>query len=209
MPFDVWVTFFVAWFFLSIAPGPDNIFVLMQSIIYGKRDGLWVVAGLCTGLIIHVTLIAIGVTAVIRASDIAFTTIKMLGALYLVYLAILAWKAPVTSVTVSKDCALDQKKASALSLWRRGAFMNLTNPKVIIFFLAFFPQFLTEGYSVSGQMLVMGVTILVTCALVFGGIAVGAEYVRSLISSPKIQQWINRIGSVIFVMLAGNVLLTS
>ena len=143
MPFDVWVTFFVAWFFLSIAPGPDNIFVLMQSIIYGKRDGLWVVAGLCTGLIIHVTLIAIGVTAVIRASDIAFTTIKMLGALYLVYLAILAWKAPVTSVTVSKDCALEQKKASALSLWRRGAFMNLTNPKVIIFFLAFFPQFLT------------------------------------------------------------------
>lgn len=207
MPFEMWLAFATAWFVLCLAPGPDNIFVLMQSIIYGKRDGLWVVVGLCFGLTVHIILVSIGVSALIRASAIAFTTVKVLGACYLVYLAILAWRAP------AQEISLDGKKerADVLPAWsliRRGALMNLTNPKVIIFFLAFFPQFLVEGYSVPIQNTIMGITIICTCLLVFGGIAICADKVRALITSAKVQRNVNRTGAFVFVCLALNIVFT-
>lgn len=207
MPFEMWLAFATAWFVLSLAPGPDNIFVLMQSVIYGKRDGLWVVVGLCMGLTVHIILVSVGVSALIRASEIAFTAVKVLGACYLVYLAVLAWRAP------TQEISLDGKKKRtemlpAWSLIRRGALMNLTNPKVIIFFLAFFPQFLVEGYSIPIQNTIMGITIIATCLLVFGGIAICADKVRALITSAKVQRNVNRTGAFVFVCLALNIVFT-
>lgn len=206
MAAEIWLTFAFAWFVLSLAPGPDNLFVLMQSLIYGRRDGLWVVSGLCTGLMVHLVLVGVGVAALIRASDIAFTALKIAGAAYLAYLAYLAWRAPTQEVALDGTGAQPVGR-SAVQLWRRGLIMNLTNPKVIIFFLAFFPQFLRPEDNVLLQMLVMGITVLVICVLVFGGVAVGAAYVRSWVKSERVQKAINRTGAVIFMLLAVNILL--
>jgi len=85
-------TFIVASLILSLAPGPDNIFVLTQSALYGKRPGIIITLGLCTGLIAHTTAVALGVAAIFLVSASAFTVLKLIGAGYLLYLAWQAWK---------------------------------------------------------------------------------------------------------------------
>ena len=87
MPLESIAAFIVASALLSIAPGPDNIFVLTQSALYGKKSGIFVTLGLCTGLIVHTTAVAFGIAAIFQTSVVAFTILKVLGALYLAYLA--------------------------------------------------------------------------------------------------------------------------
>lgn len=205
MPLDTWLAFFGASLVLALAPGPDNIFVLMQSLIYGKSTGLKIIAGLCTGLLVHTFLVTVGVSAIILASAVAFNALKFAGACYLVYLAFLAWKAPAVPLSEGGgQKAIDGK--SPWALWRRGAIMNLTNPKVIIFFLAFFPQFVSLSYSTPVQMIIMGLTFIASTVIVFGSIAFFAEWIRGWIRSEKIQRAINRSGSIIFVGLAVSLL---
>lgn len=114
MDFQTWLSFAGASFILSLAPGPDNIFVLMQSVIYGRSAGLKIVSGLCTGLLVHTLLVAVGVSALIRASETAFFCLKAAGALYLVYLAVMAWKAPSTPMAEEKG---EVKDAMSFSKW--------------------------------------------------------------------------------------------
>ena len=140
MAFSLWLAFFGASVLLAIAPGPDNLFVLMQSAVFGVRAGMIVVLGLATGLLLQTLAAALGIAAVVAAVPALFWGIKCLGAAYLLWLAWQAW-------THAKDAARghDAVKLSGLALWRRGVVMNITNPKVQIFFLAFFPQFVPAG----------------------------------------------------------------
>ncbi|MDO4937768.1 MAG: LysE family translocator [Sutterellaceae bacterium] len=198
MDWTVYSAFVVASFILGVAPGPDNLFVLVQSATYGARAGLWVVAGLLTGLVIQTLLVALGVAAVVAASPMLFWAIKIAGACYLVYLAVMAWRAGSTEEGRTLDTT------SALALWRRGVIMNITNPKVLIFFLAFFPQFLvqTSDIPVVVQMIVLGVTFMATTAVVFGGVALGAGVLADKLRTPKVQFFLNKTAAVIFVGLA-------
>src|SRR5690554_6655222 len=97
MPVEAIVTFVIASALLGIAPGPDNIFVLTQSALYGKKAGVLVTLGLCTGLIVHTTAVAFGVAVIFQTSAVAFTTLKVIGAIYLLFLAWQAFRA-------SKSC---------------------------------------------------------------------------------------------------------
>lgn len=202
MEFQTWLSFAGASFVLSLAPGPDNIFVLIQSVIYGRSAGLKIIAGLCSGLLIHTLLVALGVSALIRASETAFFCLKAAGCLYLLYLAVMAWRAP--SAPMGEEKGEVRQNMSFGKWWARGFIMNLTNPKVIIFFLAFFPQFLSRNRNTELQIIVMGLTFIAATIIVFGAIAWFAEFVREKISSARVQQIINRTGSVIFVLLAGS-----
>ena len=114
---------------LAIAPGPDNIFVLTQSAIKGKLAGIVVTLGLCTGLLVHTTLVAFGVAAVFEASALAFRVLKFAGAAYLLYLAWGAFRAGSSSIA-AEDAGLGLRQ-----YYLRGILMNVTNPKVSIFFL--------------------------------------------------------------------------
>src|SRR5688500_378660 len=130
------LTFLLASALLTIAPGPDNIFVMTQSALYGRKAGTLITLGLCTGLIVHTTLVALGVAAIFMVSTTAFVALKLAGAAYLLYLA---WQ-------LLRAAALppDRRKPPALTprqLYFRGILMNISNPKVAIFFLAFLPQF--------------------------------------------------------------------
>jgi threonine/homoserine/homoserine lactone efflux protein len=139
LPLDTLIAFFGIAVLLALTPGPDNLFVLMQSAIWGRKAGMFVVLGLCTGLLGHTAAVAVGLAAVFAASPVAFTVLKLAGAAYLAYLAWQILRAPVESE--------DGKRPEPMrpgALYRRGIVMNLTNPKVLLFFFAFLPQF-TSG----------------------------------------------------------------
>jgi len=129
------LTFFAASVLLALAPGPDNIFVLTQSTLRGKTAGLSVTLGLCTGLIVHTTAVALGLATIFAASALAFTVLKLCGATYLLWLAWQAFRAASTEITAAAGDQL-----TVWQLYRRGILMNITNPKVSIFFLAFLPS---------------------------------------------------------------------
>jgi threonine/homoserine/homoserine lactone efflux protein len=197
--FETITVFFAASVALGLAPGPDNIFVLTQSALHGRAAGLFVTAGLCTGLLVHTTAVAVGVAAIFATSVIAFNTVKMLGAAYLLYLAWRAFRAqsPVIHRYNDSDIGLRQ-------FYARGVVMNITNPKVAIFFLAFLPQFADPSRgSLTLQLFILGAIFIVATIIVFGSIALFAGAVGSFIKeSPRVQIVMNRIAGLIFVGLA-------
>ena len=203
MPIETLLVFFATAVLLGLTPGPDNIFVLTQSLAFGQRSGLLVVLGLCTGLVIHTALVAFGIAAVIAASPLMFLSLKILGALYLLYLAWLSWHAGK-----SEKGAKSAKVLTALQLYRRGFIMNLSNPKVVVFFLAFLPQFADPRYGgIPMQILLLGVLFIVSTLLVFGGIAMLAgRYSQALNQSDNNRLLLNRAISLVFLLIAINLL---
>ena len=197
--FETLAAFSMASVLLALAPGPDNIFVLTQSALRGKSAGLLVTLGLCTGLLVHTTAVAFGVAVIFQASAVAFTALKLFGAAYLLYLAWHAFRAS------SQDISADRSNGmSAGRLYRRGIIMNVTNPKVSIFFMAFLPQFADPARGpLSLQMLLLGGVFIVSTILVFGGIALMAGAIGQWLSrSPKTQVVMNRVAGLVFVGLA-------
>ncbi|MFZ3221429.1 MAG: LysE family translocator, partial [Rhodoferax sp.] len=161
------------------------------------------VLGLCTGLLGHTAAVALGLAAVFAASATAFTVLKLCGAGYLVWLAWQSWRAPVGVLGEAPHEAASPR-LSVAQTYGRGVLMNITNPKVAIFFLAFLPQFTNPAQgSVVGQILLLGGIFMLATLLTFGTIAVfaasfGLAFKRSL----RAQRWLNRIASLVFVGLA-------
>ena len=171
------LSFSIATLALALSPGPDNIYVLTQSLVNGVKSGIATTAGLVSGCIVHTTLLAFGVSALITASEEIFYGIKVFGALYLLYLAYSVYKSDA-SVTVSENAP----KRSYWQLFKQGVFMNLVNPKVMIFFLAFFPAFLwDETQNTVIQFYILGIVFIVLSFLTFSGIAVLAGSVSQFL----------------------------
>ena len=208
MPFDLWVSFTIAAAVLAVAPGPDNLFVLLQSAMYGAKAGIFVTLGLCVGVLIQTLMAAFGVAAVVAASPTLLLIVQLAGAAYLLYLAWGAWRAPVGDD--GGESGKKYPKLTNFQLWRRGILMNITNPKVLIFFLAFFPQFIIEGSTetqVMVQMLIMGLTFLACTLVVFCTVAWCAGTLADRLRSPKVQTILNKTSAVIFIILAVSTLL--
>ena len=199
MPVEAIVTFVIASALLGIAPGPDNIFVLTQSALYGKKAGVLVTLGLCTGLIVHTTAVAFGVAVIFQTSAVAFTTLKVIGAIYLLFLAWQAFRASKSCLNVPRS-----NLRSNGALYRRGIIMNITNPKVSIFFLAFLPQFASpENGPLAPQIFLLGGIFICVSLVVFNAIAVLAGALGNwLNNSPKAQVYLNRIAGAVFAGLA-------
>ncbi|MCD2513048.1 LysE family translocator [Comamonas endophytica] len=199
------LAFFGVSLLLALSPGPDNIFVLLQSARHGARAGMAVVLGLCAGLVAHTAAVALGLAAVFASSPMAFTVLKYCGAAYLAWLAWQAWRAPVAQA----DPAAPQQSAAldARALRRmvaRGVIMNLTNPKVLIFFLAFLPQFADPARGgLAPQIMALGCVFMLAALLVFGAMACfSGAFGRLLQRSAKGQRWLNRLTALVFVGLA-------
>lgn len=203
MPVDILLIFFGAAALLALAPGPDNLFVLTQSLAFGSRAGLLVVLGLCTGLVFHTAVVALGLAALLRASPNALLLVKLVGAAYLLYLAWMSWRHARDAAHARKPVAL-----RPVQLYRRGVIMNATNPKVALFFLAFLPQFVDPGFGpVTRQILLLGGVFALSTILVFGGIALLAgRYAERLNASDQRRAWLNRGISLLFLFLAVNLL---
>ena len=196
---EAFSAFFLASTLLALAPGPDNVFVLTQSALHGKLSGLVVVFGLCTGLLFHTTAVAFGVAVIFQASTLAFTFLKVIGAGYLVYLAWQIFRASPEQISMQSD-----QQKSLGTLYRRGIIMNVTNPKVSIFFLAFLPQFADPiRGSISLQMVALGGIFIMATILVFGTVAlIGGALGDWLNRSERAQRVMNWVAGTVFVGLA-------
>lgn len=164
MALEVLISFTLASLALTISPGPDIIYVLMQSISHGKRDGIITALGLVSGIIVHTTLVAFGVSTLINSSPNIFLAIKILGSLYLFYLAYKVYRSPA-NISLAQD-AVPKKEMKGL-FWQ-GFLMNVLNPKVTLFFLSFLPAFLfSETLSPVIQFYILGIIFMVQAFLVF------------------------------------------
>ncbi len=199
LPLNESLTFLGVALLLGVTPGPDNVFVLMQSATHGRRAGLLVTLGLCTGLLAHTAAVALGLAAVLAASATAFTVLKLAGAAYLLYLAWGAWRAPVGNMGGETLAPVQPGR-----MYMRGVLMNLSNPKVAIFFLAFLPQFVQPGAGpVAAQVAWLGLLFIVATLFVFGGFAWFASLIGGwLRGSTRAQQVLNRLAAVVFAGLA-------
>ena len=199
LTFQTALTFFGVSILLGFSPGPDNVFVLMQSATQGRKAGMLVVLGLCTGLVVHTIAIAFGLAAVFATSAMAFLVLKCVGAAYLAYLAWGAIRAPVSEETSINAATLRPRE-----LYLRGVIMNLTNPKVVFFFLAFLPQFVSaERGSVAFQFVELGSIFIVATIVAFGTISYFAATVgQRLRGSASAQRWMNRVAAFVFTGLA-------
>ncbi len=204
--YEILYTFIAASMALAISPGPDNIYVLMQSIVNGKKYGLATVAGLMSGCFVHTTLVAFGVSVLIKQSDTLFFIIKLLGALYLFFLAYKVFKSDA-AIQLSGETV---EKKSLGQLYRQGFIMNVLNPKVSIFFLAFFPGFLfSKTISNVSQFYVLGILFVITGIIVFGSIAILAgaisEYLKKHSKVGVFLKWLQIIvfvGIGIFILFS-------
>lgn len=202
--YDILISFALATSALAISPGPDNIFVLVQSITNGKAYGISTVCGLITGCIIHTTLLAFGISAIIAANENIFFGIKLLGAIYLLYLA---YKVYTSDASLNFDSENVPKK-SLKQLFVQGFFMNVLNPKVTIFFLAFFPGFLfSESMSTVWQFYILGGLFMLVSFIIFSSIALLAGQIKTYTQKHKnsglVLKWLQIIvfiGIAVFIL---------
>ena len=163
---EVIISFIVASFFIAIAPGPDNIFVLSNSLYNGKRAGVFTVLGLVTGCLFHTTLVAFGISEFIRFNENIFYAIKLLGFSYMFFLAYKVFNSSI-SLKIKKT---ENTKESSVNNFLTGLFMNILNPKVYFFFFSFFPAFLfSQPFELSYvcQFYILGALFMTTTLIVF------------------------------------------
>ncbi|WP_297803025.1 LysE family translocator [uncultured Polaribacter sp.] len=197
---EIIISFAIATSILSISPGPDNIFVLTQSIVNGTKYGLATVFGLMTGCLVHTTLIAFGISAIIKENENLFFVIKVIGASYLIFLAYKVYKGG-SEIVLSNDTI---KKESVLQLFRKGFIMNVLNPKVALFFLAFFPQFLySKTISTIIQFYTLGGVFILVSFIIFGIIAVLAGSISNYLKRhSKVGFYLKWGQIIVFVFIA-------
>lgn len=199
-------SFFVASVIMGLAPGPDIIFVLTQSVLYGARAGIVTTCGLLTGLLAHITAVSLGIAALFQTSSTAFTVLKVLGAAYLLYLAWLSFRSGASRASLERA-----PFPGHAALYGRGVIMNITNPKVSLFFLAFLPQFADPARgNVIMQIIVLGGVFQLATLIVFGSVSLLAGKIAGHFNtSVRGQLFLNRAAGCIFVGLALMLLVAS
>ncbi|MBN2508623.1 MAG: LysE family translocator [Spirochaetales bacterium] len=182
---------------IIIAPGPDILFVLAQGMSRGKKAGFTAAAGLAAGNIIHTTAAALGIAALLAAWPPAFTAVKTAGVLYLLYLA---WNA----FRRRNDDSPAAAEGNDPNLFIRGFVMNILNPKVALFYLAFFPQFISADTAHPViQTFLLGLLFMMLVLFVFGSVGFASGAIGGLLSRrPKIRKALNWANIFIFCALA-------
>lgn len=196
---DILSAFFAAALLMALVPGPDNLFVLAQSAVYGARAGFATTFGLITGLCVHTAAVTLGVAALFRTSEAAFLGLKIAGALYLLYLARLFFRSGASGASLERS-----RFPGFFALYRRGVIMNITNPKVSLFFFSFLPQFADPGRgSLAAQIILFGALFQCATLLVFGAVALlGGKLAIWFNKSVRGQLFLNRAAGCALVALA-------
>lgn len=192
--------FIIASFLLCLAPGPDNIYVLTQGITKSKKAAIVTTLGLCSGIIIHTSAAAFGISVIFQTSELAFNLVKYIGAAYLLYIAYQAFKHRNEKLDLSiQDSTKELKK-----LYIKGFVMNILNPKVSIFFLAFLPQFVnTQLGNVPRQMIILGFIFMALTIIVFSLIGIAGNVLsEKLVKNPSISKVLNILTSFVLGGLA-------
>lgn len=201
------VYFLTASILLTLAPGPDILYLLTKSLSDGAKSGIILACGLVSGIVFHTTLVMLGVATLIKSSATALLLLKIFGAAYLLFLAFGAFK----SARANKKISLGSSGAKVVSsaLYKRGVLMNVLNPKVLLFFLAFLPQFVnlsSDGASLT--ILFLGVTFAAQALIIFSGVAIFAGRVRNLILRKKnFGRVLNFVEAFVLLIIAAGLIL--
>jgi len=206
--------FMLAVFLLNVTPGPDTAYIVGRSVSQGRAAGLLSALGVSAGCCVHVLAVAFGLTALLAASTVAFTVIKVVGAAYLIYLGGRMLLAPP-----ERDDAPDQQaEASAIkrprplkSLFMQGFLTNVLNPKVVLFFLSFFPQFVDPHASHKAlAFLALGAVFIVMSTIWNSLVAwVAASVTRRVAGKPGIKRWLDRVVGTAFIGLGARLAFTT
>lgn len=201
----VWLSLLAACVVISLTPGAGAINTMSNALNQGWRRSLWGVLGQQAALVVHVVIVAAGVGLLVSRSPILFETIRYLGAAYLVYLGV---RMLLARPQAAEDDELSRRREHAWSIFRRGFWVNLLNPKAIVFFLAFVPQFVRLDRDPLPQYLILIATVIVVDVLVMWFFfAAAAKPFRRLTRSTRGQRVLNSIFGVLFIAVAALLLL--
>jgi threonine/homoserine/homoserine lactone efflux protein len=194
-----WATFVTAAVLLNLSPGPDMAFILGQTAKRGVQSGFSAMFGIWTGAFIHVIFAALGLSAILATSAVAFSAVKWIGAAYLIWLGIQALRSKGTNMSVNSQLS----PKGLMKIFKQGVLVAVLNPKVAIFFLAFLPQFVEAGAGpVSAQLFLHGSLIIVVAALVEPPlILIGGKLTGYLSNNKQVSQWMDRGLGALFVGL--------
>lgn len=194
-----WLTFLTAAVLLNLSPGPDMAFILAQTAKRGVKSGFSAMFGIWTGAFIHVIFAALGLSAILANSALAFSAVKWIGAGYLLWLGIQALLSKGTEISVKSR--VSQK--SMLKIFRQGLLVAVLNPKVAVFFLAFLPQFVEAGAGSPGaQLFLHGTLIIVVAAFVEPPlILAGGKLTAYLNNNTRVSRRMDRGLGILFVWL--------
>jgi len=214
--FSLWLTLLVACVVISFTPGAGAINTMGNALNHGFRRAIWGILGQQAALIVHIAIVALGVGVLVASSPVLFNVIRYAGAAYLAYLGIrliLSRPAPeaegVEAWTEEEDAPGQPARETTApnetrwSMFRRGLWVNLLNPKAIVFFLAFLPQFIRPTEPLLPQYLIVAVTaVTVDIAVMWGFFAVAAHGFRRFTRSPRGQRTIDIVFGVLFLAVA-------
>ena len=196
-----WLLFLSAAFAINISPGPDIIYIVSKTITQGRKIGFASSLGVCVGAFVYVVATALGLSAILETSLIAFSIVKYAGAAYLVYLGIKS--------LMSKGSTFDMPTEEKMSdtpwqAFRQGVLVDILNPKVAVFFMAFLPQFVRpELGHTSAQLLMLGVIVILMAILVeFTIILTAAQTTTFFRKNRKFSIWLDRILGTVLIGLA-------
>lgn len=194
-----WATFFTAAVLLNLSPGPDMAFILGQTAKRGIQSGFSAMFGIWTGAFIHVIFAALGLSAILATSAVAFSAVKWVGAAYLIWLGIQALRSKGTNMSVNGQIS----PKSLMKIFKQGVLVAVLNPKVAIFFLAFLPQFVEVGAGpVSAQLFLHGFLIIVVAAFVEPPlILAGGKLTGYLSNNARVSRWMDCGLGALFVWL--------
>jgi RhtB (resistance to homoserine/threonine) family protein len=187
---------------LIIVPGPDTAIVTKNAFLHGRRAALGTALGVNTGLLVWTVATALGLAALVRASDVAFTVLKIAGAAYLVWLGIQALRdARRPATDEPKPARAPRKSVGAAGGFRQGVASDLANPKIAVFFTSLLPQFVTRGAPVLEPFLVLGGVFLLMTTLWLLGFALVASRASSVLRRPRVKRALDRLTGVVLVGL--------
>lgn len=187
MDLSVWITYFVATIVLSVTPGPGVFSSISAGLHHGFRLGWWNALGMQAASLIWVSLVSLGLGALLVASEALFTAVKWVGVMYLIYLGIVTWRAPVRGFEDQADDA-----HTARDIFLRGFLVNITNPKGIIFFAAILPQFIDVARPQLMQYAILAATTFVVDLVTMMGYTALASRVLRVMRNPSSIRWVNR-----------------
>lgn len=181
MDLHTWLIYLLAAIGLSLSPGPNGLLALTHGALHGRRKALYTISGGTLGFVVVIALSLFGIGALLQASLLWLTVMKWLGGAYLVWLGIQVWRSPPITLNIPATA----EPRAGWSLFRQGALSALTNPKGILFFAAFLPQFIDPARSLALQFCIMAGT--------FAAIEVATELLIASMAQ-RISPWLRRVG---------------
>ena len=188
MELSVWITYLLTTIVLSLTPGPGVFSCLSSGLHHGVRLGAWNSIGMQVANLLMVVAVSLGLGALLLASETLFTALKWLGAIYLVYLGIVTWRAPVKGFEEDTDDIARTPR----EVFMRGFWVNATNPKGIIFFAAILPQFIDIARTQLAQYSIFAATTFAVDLVVMTGYTALAARVLAAMRNPLQLRWVNR-----------------